>query len=607
MDFYQPGSEVVEKFNNAANYAVLLALFGLSGLIGVYFWRKGDQSSPEETLLGGRSLGVLPVTCSISASFMSALTLIGIPAEVYTQGTMMLAILLLTPIVCLLTGWVYLPTFHNLQLHSSYQYLELRFSPLVKGICGSVFTFSLIIYIAIVVYMPALALEQVVGLNVDLSCASMFVICVFYTSIGGMKAVVWTDVFQLFFMFFAIIILIILATAEAGGAGEVWDINYQDGRIQLFNFAMDPRERHTSWGIIFGYSFLWLSVYGVSQTQVQRYLSLPTLKKAQSAVKFNFIFSVSLTLMVGWLGMVMYAVYHKCDPITSKQVRTRDQMLPLHVLHVAGDYPGIPGLFMAGVFSGSLSTISSALNSLAAITLKDFITMEKLNKLSQIQQAFMTKVFSAIFGLIGYGVTFLIRFMPGMLEAGLIIGGVTSGPIIGVFTLGMVVPWVGEKGALGGFLTSVVISSWIAAGKTIYGSQLKYDSVTSPKFPDNIDECPSSWLTNSNSSKASNAEDDADLLPGYLPIYELSYIWYSALGFWLVIMSGLLISLVWREDVTRLDKRLLTPALESVIKSLPSFLQNKVEKYWEKVGSNKCDVLKRNGYTLTAVSETQYT
>ena len=74
------------------------------------------------------------------------------------------------------------------------------------------------------------------------------------------------------------------------------------------------------------------------------------MKKAQTAVKLNFILSISLTLMVGWLGMVMYAVYKKCDPITSKQVRTRDQMLPLHVLHVAGDYPGIPGLFMAGVF-----------------------------------------------------------------------------------------------------------------------------------------------------------------------------------------------------------------------------------------------------------------
>ena len=90
--------------------------------------------------------------------------------------------------------------------------------------------------------------------------------------------------------------------------------------------------------------------------------------------------------MVGWLGMVMYKVYHDCDPITAKQVRTRDQMLPLHVLHVAGDYPGIPGLFMAGVFSGSLSSISSGLNSFAAVALRDFVSVKRLAKMSSLQQ-----------------------------------------------------------------------------------------------------------------------------------------------------------------------------------------------------------------------------
>ena len=87
-------------------------------------------------------------------------------------------------------------------------------------------------------------------------------------------------------------------------------------------------------------------------------------------VRYNFILATIMWLMVGWLRMVMYSVYADCDPITAGQVRKKDQILPLHVLHVAGDIPGLPGLFMAGVFSGSLSTISSGLNSLAAISLQ---------------------------------------------------------------------------------------------------------------------------------------------------------------------------------------------------------------------------------------------
>ena len=85
-----------------------------------------------------------------------------------------------------------------------------------------------------------------------------------------MKAVVWTDVFQLFFMVLSILIIVTVSTAQAGGAGAVFDSNYQDGRIQMFIFNLDPRERHTTWGVIFGYSFLWMSIFGVSQTQVQR-------------------------------------------------------------------------------------------------------------------------------------------------------------------------------------------------------------------------------------------------------------------------------------------------------------------------------------------------
>ena len=216
-------------------------------------------------------MGIIPVTASISASFMSALTMIGFPAEVYTQGTMLLVIVFVTPFIALLTGWVYLPTFHKLKVQSSFQYLEMRFSHSVKVLCGALYSLSMMLYIAIIVYTPALALEQVVGIHVDISCAVIFITCVFYTSMGGMKAVVWTDVFQLFFMAVSVIIMVVLATVNAGGAGEVFDTNYHDGRIQIFNSHLDPRERHTLWGMVFGNSLLWLGIFGVSQTQVQRF------------------------------------------------------------------------------------------------------------------------------------------------------------------------------------------------------------------------------------------------------------------------------------------------------------------------------------------------
>ena len=117
-------------------------------------------------------------------------------------------------------------------LNVNVRYLELRFNSMVKIVCGCVYTLSMMVYMSIVVYTPALALETVVGLDVNLSCACIFLVCVFYTSVGGMKAVVWTDVFQLFFMFFSVLIMMFLATSKAGGSAAVLQKNYEDGRLQ---------------------------------------------------------------------------------------------------------------------------------------------------------------------------------------------------------------------------------------------------------------------------------------------------------------------------------------------------------------------------------------
>ena len=389
--------------------------------------------------------------------------------------------------------------------------------------------------------------------------------CVFYTSVGGMKAVVWTDVFQLFFMFLSTITITILATANAGGVSAVFDSNYQAGRIQFFNMEFDPRERHTFWGTTVGNAVMWLSVFGVSQTQVQRYLSLPTITEAKMAVKYNFMMTSLLLVMVGWLGMVLYSTYALCDPITAKQVRTKDQVLPFLVLHIAGDIPGLPGLFMAGVFSGSLSSVSSGLNSLAAIALKDFVSEQRLSRMSKIQQALLTKIFSAFFGLVGYSITFLIRFMPGMLEAAMIIGGVINGPIIGVFSAGMLLPWVNSTGVLGGFLGAILMCTWIATGGTVYRAYMPYHSITAPPYPHSTAECPTGWLVGTNTT----AVKEESYLPGHIPLYDISYIWYSCIGACMTIMLAMLITIFTAQDLSKLDRRLLSPCLARVVECLP--------------------------------------
>jgi len=580
---HETSEELRLKFGTIANYLVLCGMLVCSALIGVFFWLKG-QSSPEEILMGGGRMHFLPVTFSLVASFLSAYTLLGMPAEIYTQGTQFLTILLFTPVTAIAIITVFLPVFHRIQVPSSFHYLELRFNHTIKILAAGLSALNMIPFIAIIVYMPALAVEQVTGINVDITCATIFLVCVFYTSLGGIKAVIWTDVFQLSFMFFATGSILLLSTMDVGGPQAVIDKNNQAGMIQFWNTSPDPRERHTIWGTVLGGGFMWMAVFGVAQHQVQRYLSLPTIQEAKKACILTMLIMSFLIIMVGWMGMVLYATYEECDPITVNQVRKMDQLLPFLVLHVAGDIPALPGLYMAGVFSGSLSTISSGLNSLAAVALNDFVPESAKARMGKYKQALLTKIFSLMFGLLGYGITFLLRFMPGMFEFATVLSGAASGPVIGIFLVGMLLPWVNSRGAILGFMGSVMITTWVATGGLVYKSHQPYISTTSPPYPNSTFGCPESWLENWTPTNSTQKEP----LPGHIALYDISYIWYSFIGLCLVFIISLTYTcLISSKDLSELDSYLLAPFMSKIMPSLPLKLRQGWRNKWEDNQSEK--------------------
>lgn len=588
--------ELMLKFGTWPNYAVFSGMLVVSALIGIFIWMKG-QSTPEEILLGGRSLSVLPVTSSIVATFISALTLLGIPAETYFQGTQYFTAWLFLPIISYLTSQLYFPVFHSLGITSTYQYLQLRFNNKLRVFVAAVYACAMIFRCAIVVYLPALALQQVTGVDVDISCPVIFAVCIFYTSIGGIKAVIWTDCFQLIFMVLSTTCIAFISTSKVGGASMVFDRNYQDGRIQLFNLALDPRERNTLWSTSFGGFMLFLSVYGVNQSQIQRYLTLPTLEEARRAIKLNFIGVFFLQALVTWTGMVMYAYYQTCDPLTAGQITKRDQILPLMVLQVAGDIPGFPGLFMAGVFSGSLSSVSSILNSLSAVTLKDFIPQHLSEKMTPFQQGLVTKVMSVVYGVLGFGTVFLIKILPGMLEAAITIGSVVNGPIIGLFTVGMMLPWVSSRGAMAAISSSFLLTSWLAAGGAIYKQYSTFRGQTDLPFPTNTSSCPAHWL-NQTHEEDNPTLVDSYVLPGYIPVYDISYLWLGVIGFSVVCIVSIISILFTMQDFRKLDKKYLSPALPKLMQNVPKFGRDVWDDFWSQVGVDLEKDRSTNGMSL---------
>uniref|UniRef100_A0A4W3HX80 Sodium-coupled monocarboxylate transporter 1-like n=1 Tax=Callorhinchus milii TaxID=7868 RepID=A0A4W3HX80_CALMI len=167
--------------------------------------------------------------------------------------------------------------------------------------------------------------------------------------------------------------VVIRATVVENGIAQIWNNSYHGGRLNFWDFNPDPLRRHTFWTIVIGGSFMWTAIYGINQSQVQRYISCKNKFEAKLSLYLNMIGLWVTTTCAVLTGLSMYSIYSQCDPLTANLVRTSDQLTPYLVMDILGGYPGVPGLFVAAAYSGTLSTVSSSINALAAVTVEDFI------------------------------------------------------------------------------------------------------------------------------------------------------------------------------------------------------------------------------------------
>lgn len=592
---------------DALDYTVFGAVLLISVSIGVLFWLRG-QKNVEEFLMASRSMSALPVAMSVCASFFSAITLVGIPAIIYAFGTGFAGVLISAPFTLLVATKFFIPVFYQLKVTSSNEYLQLRFGQVVRAVVGIAFLATTLIYMSIVVYAPSLAIEVITGIDPLISCATIFVVCIFYTTIGGLRAVIWTDVFQATVMFVAMIAIIIKGTSEVGGLGVVFDRNYQASRINTFNFTADPRVKYSLLTTVFGGFFYGAAGICVNPMNVQRALACESEKTAKKALKLCIPLNMAMLALPMLCGMVAYAYYHDCDPIQAKQVAKPDQIIPHFVMQVMGHIPAIAGLFVGGILSATLSTVSSALNAAATVLYVDFIKPNnkggRLFKATVSKEMLLTKIISLVFGSLSFALVFVVAELPGVLQAALTLIGIVNGPIFGVFTLGMFIPFASNRGALVGLILGFVIMMWIGYGQLLsifygtYGSTspvaMIYDNPKiykygwSPiKLPSTA-QCPDSWIpASSGSAGPPPAPSEPSTFP-HLVIYEVSYLMFTFMGWALTMILGTLTSLWWPQNSRHLDPRLVTKPIPCIAKAImPKFtgIGEKVEKYWSEIGA----------------------
>ncbi|XP_016941212.2 putative sodium-dependent multivitamin transporter [Drosophila suzukii] len=534
---------------DAWDTAVLISILVISALIGIYYrFAGGQQKTTQEYLMADQSMTTFPVSFSLMASFMSAISLMGVSNEAYEFGTMFcvinIAYILSTPIA----ANIFLPVFYRMRTTSVYEYLERRFGQATRLSASLAFTVQMILYMGIALYAPALALEAVTNIPRSWAIVVIGLVCTFYSTLGGLKAVLITDVFQSFLMFAAIFSVIAVSAIKAGGFAAIWEVAVERGRIQIDEFSLDPTVRHTWWSLIIGGMVTYLSLYGVNQTQVQRLLSVHNLKSAQSALWWNLPILGMLSFSTIFSGLAIFYYYRDCDPVLEGRIEKRDQVMPLFALDTMGQYPGLCGLFVSGIFSASLSTISSAVTSLSAVTLEDYLKplYKAIFKRTLIdsKSTLPTKIVACIFGLLCIGLAFVAGSMGGVLQASLTIFGVVGGPLLAIFTLGVCTTRTNQRGVLLGFLVSLIVSFWMGFG--------------GPKPSPVTLEFSTSGCENATALLADAIELSANsspvvIEPHYFWLYRISYLWLSVIGFLIAVAVGYASSIVlahfgWAEN-----------------------------------------------------------
>ncbi|XP_021948921.1 sodium-coupled monocarboxylate transporter 1 [Folsomia candida] len=525
--------------------SVLVASMGIGIFYG--FFSKKNKTN-EEYLMGGRKMGVFPVSLSLICSFISAITLLGNPVEVYFYGLIYLYFSISFIPMTLIISYCYLPVFFKLQLTSAYEYFEMRFDKKARQIVSASAIIHLMIYMPLTVWGPSLALDQVAGLNRYMTSAVIFLVCIAYSSIGGLKAVLWSDALQAIIMFGTMITVIVVGVNKVGGIDVVWERAAATGRTDVLFFDPDLRSRHTFWtGTIAAY-FSWIPLFAGTQAQIQRYLSVPTMRQARQCLFWNMLGLFAVIFLCSLTGLLIFAKYYNCDPVLldSGVISSSDQLLPLFVMDVLGNYPGLPGLLVAGLTCGSLSSVSSALNALPAIIVEDYVKPFKPG-LSDLKLGYISKLISAVGGLLSFSLIFVIAAVGNILPFASLLHGTFVGPIVGMFSLGMFFPWSNSLGSLLGIIPTLSITLFLGLGSIMAGNA---GNLPNQKLPLRTDGCylnETTIFSSNLNSPFSIRDNDAWKDKEYSTlntIFSISYLWQPLITIVGSVVFGLFFSII---------------------------------------------------------------
>ena len=446
---------------------VVLGLYG-AAMVALALWAGKGQTSRADYYLAGRSIPAWQITASIMATQISAVSLVGGPAFVAWKpdgGLIWLQYELAIPLAMIVVAAVFLPAFHASGITTIYEYLEKRFGLVARTSLSVAFMLTRGLATGIIIYTSALVVAVPLGWNLGLTIGIVSAVTLLYTVVGGIKADILTDIVQLVVLWIATIVCIFFAGGFSLEGVDPARLRIIDASRTGFgcsgNFGLLP--------MVVGGFFLYVSYYACDQSQAQRLLTAPDVATARRAVLWNGLLRFPLALTYCAFGVVLAGFLARTPDFAAK-VKDPNDLVPLFLLeHVPA---GIRGLFIAGVLAAAMSSLDSAFNSLSAATMEDVLRRfsRRFRDMEEKSLFRWSWILTFLWGAFCTG----CAFIPALRKETVIetinqVGSLTYGPLLGMFTLGILTRRATEGGVVAGLVAGVAVNLglWLGAGKSV--------------------------------------------------------------------------------------------------------------------------------------------
>ncbi|WP_285764554.1 sodium:solute symporter [Biformimicrobium ophioploci] len=441
------------------NWVVLGAYLCVSIGIGAAMGRKVHSSS--DYFLGDRSIPWWAIGISVVSTYVSALTFLGGPAWAYSEGLSVLAIHLNYPLVIFFVSCFFLPFFYNSGVASIYDYQEKRFGPASRVVMAGVFLVSQTLTTAAVLYATSLVLEFITGIDVTVCIVIVTIAAMLYTLMGGLAAVIWTDVIQAGILFAgAFVIVYLLLQQMPVPLGEALADLKSRGMTDAIKTDLDINKVTTVWSGVIAMTLFHITIYGANQMMVQRTLAAKSIGDAKKSIMMMGYGAFFIYFLFILLGILFYFFYQGREFENGNTI----------ILQFAAEYgfPGLLGLIAAAVLAASMSSMDSALNSMSTVSTIDFYKRFFRKDADDSHYLKVSRGFTVFWAVLIIVPALLFAKSEGsILEVLSKLGSYFVGAKLSMFGLGFFSKNTTERGLLVGVAAGFAVVWWVATNTDV--------------------------------------------------------------------------------------------------------------------------------------------